>query len=47
MALSQLQCGPEQRRRRTVLLGSIYGRFVEGFDTPDLEEARTLLGEAA
>ena len=47
MALSQLQCDPEQRKRRTVLLGSIYGRFAEGFDTPDLAEARTMLDELA
>ena len=32
IALSQLQCDPEQRKRRTALLGSIYGRFTEGFE---------------
>ena len=25
------------------LLAEIYGRFTEGFDTPDLRDARTLL----
>ena len=27
------------------LLGPIYGSFTEGFDTPDLKEAKVLLGE--
>ena len=27
------------------LLASIYGRFIEGFDTPDMREAKTLLDE--
>ena len=27
------------------LLAPIYGLFTEGFDTPDLKEAKTLLGE--
>jgi len=47
VALSRLQCAPEQRKRRTALLGSIYRRFTEGFDTADLEEARSLLDELA
>ena len=42
-ALCRLQCGPEQRQRRKALLGSIYDHFAEGFDTPDLKEARALL----
>jgi predicted ATPase len=29
------------------LLNAIYGWFTEGFDTPDLEEARSLLAELA
>ena len=29
------------------MLGEIYGWFTEGFDTPDLREARTLLEEFA
>jgi predicted ATPase len=45
MALSRLPCDPSERRRRKALLGSIYGDFVEGFDTPDLKEARALLDE--
>lgn len=47
VALSRLQCAPEQRKQRNALLGSIYGSFTEGFDTPDLEEARALLDEFA
>ena len=47
VALSGLQCDPEQRKRHKALLGSIYGRFAEGFDTLDLEEARALLDELA
>jgi class 3 adenylate cyclase/predicted ATPase len=47
VALSRLRCAPEQRKRRTSLLGSIYGRFAEGFDSPDLKEARSVLDELA
>jgi predicted ATPase len=45
MALSRLQCDPEERKCRTALLGSVYDGFVEGFDTPELKEARALLDE--
>jgi predicted ATPase len=44
-ALSRLPCAPEQRKQRAALLGSIYGGFTEGFDTPDLKEARSILDE--
>jgi predicted ATPase len=47
IALSRLQCDPAQCKRRTAQLGSIYAGFAEGFDTPDLKEARTLLDELA
>jgi predicted ATPase len=47
MALNRLPCDHNERRRRKALLGSIYRSFSEGFDTPDLEEARSLLGESA
>jgi len=43
MALNRMRCEPNERRRRKALLGSIYGSFTEGFDTPDLREATTLL----
>jgi class 3 adenylate cyclase/predicted ATPase len=46
-ALSRLQCAPEQRKQRAALLRSIYGGFTEGFDTPDLKEARSMLDELA
>ena len=37
----------EQGRRAEAfdLLAPIYGWFTEGFDTPDLKEAKTLLDE--
>jgi hypothetical protein len=31
-------CGP-------AILAPVYGWFTEGFDTPDLKEAKALLGE--
>jgi predicted ATPase len=43
MALNRMRCDPNERRRRKALLGSIYGSFTEGFDTPDLREATALL----
>jgi predicted ATPase len=43
IALSRLTCDAKQRKRRRALLGSIYGGFTEGFDTPDLKEAKALL----
>jgi len=46
-ALSRLPCAPERRKERRALLGSIYGRYTEGFDTPDLKEARSALDELA
>jgi class 3 adenylate cyclase/tetratricopeptide (TPR) repeat protein len=45
MALSRLSCDPSERRRRKALLDSIHSGFTEGFDTPDLKEARSLLDE--
>jgi predicted ATPase len=43
MALSEQQCCTEQRTRRKTFLNAIYDGFAEGFDTPDLKEARALL----
>jgi predicted ATPase len=43
VALNRMRCDPNERRRRKALLGSIYGSFTEGFDTPDLREATVLL----
>jgi hypothetical protein len=38
---------PVSRRRAEArdLLAPVYGWFIEGFDTPDLKEAKTLLDE--
>jgi predicted ATPase len=47
VALGRLQCAPEQRKHRNALLGAIYSGFTEGFDAPDLKEARSLLDELA
>jgi predicted ATPase len=46
-ALARLRCGLGERSRREGLLGSIYASFTEGFDTPDLKEAKSLLNESA
>jgi len=38
--------GEQSRRAEAVdLLAPIYGWFTEGFDTPDLKEAKALLDE--
>ena len=37
----------EKRRQAHEMLNGIYSWFTEGFDTPDLEEARTLLDALA
>ena len=47
MSLSRLWQLPGQARRRPPLLAPIYGWFTEGFDTPDLQEAKALLDELA
>jgi predicted ATPase len=47
MSLSRLwQCQGKRAEARQ-LLAPLYGWFTEGFDTPDLQEARTLLDELA
>jgi len=41
-------CGERGRRAEARdLLAPVYGWFTEGFDTPDLKEAKALLGELA
>jgi predicted ATPase len=45
MALGRLQCDRDERKCRKALLGSVFDSFVEGFDTPELKEARALLDE--
>jgi len=43
LSLSRLWQQQGQRTEAYNLLASVYGWFTEGFDTPDLQEARTLL----
>jgi predicted ATPase len=43
MSLSRLWQQQDKRAEARALLAPIYGWFTEGFDTADLQEARTLL----
>jgi predicted ATPase len=45
MSLSRLWQQQGKRAEARELLASIYGWFTEGFDTPDLQEAKVLLEE--
>jgi predicted ATPase len=45
MSLSRLWQQQGKRDEARQLLVEIYGWFTEGFDTADLQEARTLLDE--
>jgi predicted ATPase len=45
MSLSRLWRGQGQRAAAHELLAKVYGWFTEGFDTPDLQEAKALLAE--
>ena len=45
MSLSRLWRQQGQREAARDLLAPIYGWFTEGFDTPDLQEAKALLEE--
>jgi DNA-binding winged helix-turn-helix (wHTH) protein/predicted ATPase len=47
LSLSRLWLQQGQRPAARELLAPIYGWFTEGFDTPDLQEARALLGVLA
>jgi predicted ATPase len=47
MALARLWIDQGRRREARDLLAPVYGWFTEGFDTPDLREAKTLLQELA
>jgi predicted ATPase len=44
LAISEAQ---DRRDAPRDLLAPVYGWFTEGFDTPDLKEAKTLLDELA
>jgi class 3 adenylate cyclase/predicted ATPase len=45
MSLARLRCDQGRWAEGSDLLASVYGWFTEGFDTPDLKEARALLEE--
>jgi predicted ATPase len=47
VSLAQLFCDQGQCSEACDLLAPIYGWFTEGFDTPDLKEAKTVLDELA
>jgi predicted ATPase len=47
MSLSRLWQQHGKREEAYELLAPIYGWFTEGFDTPDLQEAKALLEELA
>ena len=47
MSLSRLWQQQGKRAEAHELLAPVYGWFTEGFDTADLQEARTLLEELA
>ncbi len=44
-SLAKLWRDQGKREQAHNLLAPVYGWFTEGFDTPDLEEAKTLLNE--
>jgi tetratricopeptide (TPR) repeat protein len=46
-SLASLWCDQDKCTEGRDLLASIYGRFTEGFNTPDLKEAKALLDELA
>ena len=43
--LARLWAERGERQKAAELLAPVYGGFTEGFDTPDLKEAKTLLDE--
>ena len=45
MSMARLWRNQGKRVEARDLLAPIYGWFTEGFDTPDLKEAKTLLDE--
>ena len=45
MSLSRLWQQQGQRTEASALLAPLYGWFTEGFDTADLQDAKTLLEE--
>jgi predicted ATPase len=47
MSLARLRRDQGRRAEARNLLGPVYGWFTEGFDTPDLLDAKALLVELA
>jgi len=47
MSLSRLWHRQDKKEEARQMLAAIYGWFTEGFDTADLQAARTLLDELA
>ena len=45
ISLSRLLANQDRRDEARTMLAEIYGWFTEGFDTPDLKDAKTLLEE--
>jgi predicted ATPase len=43
MSLVRLLCSTNRRDEARRMLSEIYGWFTEGFDTPDLKDAKALL----
>jgi predicted ATPase len=46
-SMARLWCEQGKRDQARDLLAPVYGWFTEGFDTPDLREAKALLDELA
>ena len=47
MSMARLWRNQGQRTEARDLLAPVYGWFTEGFDTPDLKEAKAMLTELA
>jgi predicted ATPase len=47
MSMARLWCDRGKRDQARELLAPVYGWVTEGFDTPDLKQAKTLLDELA
>lgn len=47
LSLARFLSSQGRRDEARAALAEIYGRFTEGFDTPDLKDAKALLDELA
>ena len=45
MSLLRLRSGKSSEKKAFLMLKEIYAWFTEGFETPDLKEAKTLIKE--